>query len=38
LPLPHPSPRNVLWLRRHAWFEAELVPLLRARVREVLAG
>lgn len=38
LPLPHPSPRNVLWLRRHPWFEAELVPVLRARVREVLAG
>lgn len=38
LPLPHPSPRNVLWLRRHPWFEAELVPVLRARVRDVLSG
>jgi len=37
-PLPHPSPRNRLWLRRNAWFEAQLVPVLRARVREVLAG
>jgi uracil-DNA glycosylase len=37
VPLPHPSPRNNLWLRRNPWFEAELVPALRARVRQVLA-
>ena len=36
LPLPHPSPRNRLWLRRNAWFEAEVVPLLRRRVRELI--
>lgn len=36
LPLPHPSPRNLNWLRRHPWFEAEVVPELRRRVREVL--
>lgn len=36
LPLPHPSPRNQLWLRRHPWFEAELLPALRQRVAEVL--
>lgn len=35
-PLPHPSPRNNLWLRRNPWFERELVPLMRARVRQVL--
>ena len=35
-PLPHPSWRNTGWLKRHPWFEAELVPALRARVREVL--
>lgn len=29
LPLPHPSPRNTLWLRRNPWFEAEVVPALR---------
>jgi len=28
-PLPHPSPRNTLWLRRRPWFEAEVVPALR---------
>lgn len=36
LPLPHPSPRNRLWLKRHPWFEAEVVPELRARVHAVL--
>lgn len=36
LPLPHPSPRNTLWLRRNPWFEAEVVPALRSRVRELL--
>ncbi|MEE4659629.1 MAG: uracil-DNA glycosylase family protein [Halieaceae bacterium] len=28
-PMPHPSPRNRLWLRRNPWFEAEVVPALR---------
>ena len=32
LPLPHPSWRNTGWLKRNPWFEAELVPELRARV------
>lgn len=38
IPLPHPSWRNTGWLKREPWFEAELVPVLRARVREVLGG
>ncbi len=38
LPLPHPSPRNLNWFRRHPWFEAEVVPELRRRVREVLGN
>lgn len=33
LPLPHPSPRNQLWLRRNPWFEREVVPELKRRVR-----
>ncbi|MEZ4457002.1 MAG: uracil-DNA glycosylase family protein [Gemmatimonadales bacterium] len=32
IPLPHPSPRNRIWLRRNAWFERELVPELQRRV------
>ena len=31
-PLPHPSPRNQPWFRRHPWFEQGLVPELGARV------
>lgn len=37
LPLPHPSWRNNGWLRAHPWFEAELLPALRRRVRRLLA-
>lgn len=36
VPLPHPSPRNNLWLKRNPWFEGELVPVLRQRVAAVL--
>ena len=37
-PLPHPSWRNTGWLRKNPWFEAELLPVLRARVRAELGG
>ena len=37
LPLPHPSWRNSAWLKRHPWFERELLPVLRAEVRRLLA-
>ncbi|TAM34032.1 MAG: uracil-DNA glycosylase family protein [Rhodanobacter sp.] len=37
LPLPHPSPRNRLWLTRNPWFETELLPILRERVANALA-
>jgi len=36
VPLPHPSPRNNIWLSRNPWFEKELVPMLRQRVSDVL--
>lgn len=36
IPLPHPSPRNNIWLRRNPWFEEELVPELRRRVAAIL--
>ncbi len=29
LPLPHPSPRNQLWLRKNPWFARQVVPALR---------
>ena len=37
-PLPHPSWRNTGWLKKNPWFETELLPVLRDRVREVLDG
>ena len=37
LPLPHPSPRNTLWLRKNPWFEDEIVPHLEQRVAPLLA-
>jgi uracil-DNA glycosylase len=36
-PLPHPSWRNSAWLKRHPWFERELLPELRAAVAGALA-
>lgn len=36
LPLPHPSPRNQMWLKRNPWFEAEVVPELRRRLAGLL--
>lgn len=38
LPLPHPSPRNGLWLRRNPWFTAEILPTLRQTVARILGG
>lgn len=36
IPMPHPSPRNRLWLRKHPWFEAETVPAVRGLVAAAL--
>ncbi len=33
LPLPHPSWRNSGWLRRNPWFEQNVLPVLRQKVR-----
>ncbi|NSY38308.1 uracil-DNA glycosylase family protein [Leisingera sp. ANG59] len=35
-PLPHPSWRNTGWLKKNPWFEAELLPVLQARVKELM--
>ena len=38
IPLPHPSWRNNAWLKKNPWFEDELLPVLRRRVRRALAA
>lgn len=37
LALPHPSPRNNLWLQRNPWFAQDVLPALQARVKAALA-
>ncbi|MGT2775184.1 uracil-DNA glycosylase family protein [Streptococcus hyovaginalis] len=34
-PLPHPSPRNNIWLSQHPWFEENVLPTLRQKVAKV---
>ncbi|MBW8636402.1 uracil-DNA glycosylase family protein [Hoeflea sp. WL0058] len=36
-PLPHPSWRNNGWIKKHTWFEAELLPQLRADIAHALS-
>jgi uracil-DNA glycosylase len=38
VPLPHPSWRNTGWLKRHPWFEADLLPDLKGQVQQLLSG
>jgi len=35
-PLPHPSPRNRLWLKRNAWFEENVIPALRRQITTIV--
>lgn len=36
VPLPHPSPRNNRWLAQNPWFESDVLPVLRARIKALL--
>jgi uracil-DNA glycosylase len=36
LPLPHPSPRNRFWLTKNPWFEVEVLPKLKVKVKDLL--
>jgi uracil-DNA glycosylase len=36
VPLPHPSPRNNIWLSRNPWFEHDLLRHIQQRVSEAL--
>ena len=35
-PLPHPSPRNNIWLKKNPWFTKGVLPELRRQVMETL--
>jgi uracil-DNA glycosylase len=37
MPLPHPSPRNNIWLAKNQWFEKDLVPVLQERVAKLIS-
>lgn len=34
--LPHPSPRNNIWLKKNPWFEQDILPVLRRRVGQLI--
>lgn len=36
LPLPHPSPRNNIWLSKNPWFEKEVIPYLQGVIKKVV--
>jgi uracil-DNA glycosylase len=35
-PLPHPAWRSRMWMAKNPWFEAEVLPLLKARIAAAL--
>lgn len=37
VPLPHPSPRNNIWLKKNPWFEIEVVQPLQQTIPNLLA-
>lgn len=37
LPLPHPSPRNELWLKKNRWFTQEVLPELKLQIKSLHA-
>lgn len=36
IPLPHPSPRNNIWLAKNAWFAEIVLPALQEKVRSII--
>ena len=37
LPMPHPSPRNNIWLKKNSWFENDVLPSLKSRIQELVS-
>ncbi|CAG7856264.1 hypothetical protein MCAMS1_00681 [biofilm metagenome] len=38
LPIPHPSPRNNLWIKRNPWFETEILPKAKERIAALITN
>ena len=36
MPLPHPSPRNNIWLKKNSWFLEDVIPAVKVRVNKAL--
>jgi uracil-DNA glycosylase len=36
LPLPHPSPRNQLWLKKNPWFNEDVLPALQTLTKDLI--
>lgn len=36
LPMPHPSPRNTLWLKKNKWFETDVIPIMRDAIHRLV--
>ena len=36
LALPHPSPRNNIWLKKNPWFSETVLPVLKTKVAQIL--
>ncbi len=36
MPLPHPSPRNNIWLKKNPWFESDVLPFLQSKVKTLI--
>ncbi len=37
MPLPHPSPRNNIWLKANPWFAQDVVPALQTRIQGLVS-
>lgn len=37
IPLPHPSPRNNIWMKKNQWFAADVIPYLQYQVKTILS-
>lgn len=38
LPLPHPSPRNNIWLKKNPWFQEKVIPHLQIQVKKLASN